>query len=124
MGSTIAGQALFDSGPHRFVTRSLGTLFVPPLFFDPVQVTTDVITPLELSIEQRGRLVGPGEAGLWSQVEAIRAAAEAQLNGDLVDNHGRVWVNMTFLRFRPADRVDRGRVVSLAYEADYIRLAG
>jgi len=60
---------------------------------------------------------------LWDQVEAVRAQAEIPLTGELIDNNGRSWPDMTLLQFRPDDRVDRGRVISLAYTVHYIRLA-
>ncbi len=121
--STHAGQSLFNSGPHRFAARSMGRLWVPPLALDSLPDLTVVFTAnLEVSVRQTGRLIGSGEADLWSQVETIRARCEAKLLGTLVDNAGRSWPNMTLLTFRPADRVDRGRVVSLAYTADYVRL--
>ncbi|RMH26183.1 MAG: hypothetical protein D6693_07690 [Planctomycetota bacterium] len=121
--STIAGQALFNSGPHRFIIKPVGMLFVPPLTFDPIQTTTDVITPLEFAVIQTGRLIGASEADLWAQVDLIRLRAEARLTGDLVDNASNTWAGMTLLRFAPEDRADRGRAISLAYRADYIRLA-
>ncbi len=121
--STIAGQALFNSGPHRFILKPLGTLFVPPLVFDPIQTTTELVGPLELAIIQTGRLIAPTEADLWAQVDLIRVRAEARLKGTLIDNNNISWLNMTLLRFVPEDRVDRGRAISLAYRADYIRLA-
>jgi hypothetical protein len=121
--SSIAGQSLFNSGPHRFVVRAVGSLYFPPLSIDFLQTTTEVIGPIELAIEQRGRLVAASPSALWTLVTAIKSAGEAQLTGALIDNNGQSWSNMTFLRFRPADRVDRGRTLSLAYEADYVRLA-
>lgn len=122
--STIAGQSLFNSGPHRFIVRTVGRLWVPPLTLDALQDLTTVYTAnLEVAIKQTGRLTGTSVADLWSQVETIRARCEAKLNGTLVDNNGQSWTNMTLLTFRPADRVDRGRIVSLTYTADYIRLA-
>lgn len=121
--SSIAGQTLFDSGPHRFALKPVGMLFVPPLFFDPIQTTTNVVTQLEVAIVQSGRLTAATAASVWAQVELIRAAAEAQLTGDLIDQHGVVRPGMTLLRFDPASHLDVGRVVSLAYEARYIRLA-
>lgn len=121
--SSINGQVLFDSGPHRFVVRSLGTLFFPPLSIDFLQTTTELIGPIELAIRQTGRLVSTTESGLRSLVDAIQAAGEARVNGVLIDSAGQSWSDMTFLRFRPEDRVDRGRVISLVYRADYVRLA-
>lgn len=121
--SSIAGQTLFNSGPHRFIIKPVGMLFVPPLVFDPIQITTNVITPLELAIIQTGRLVGTTEQDLWNQVAAIQTQAEAQLTGALITNNAITWTNMTLLRIAPDDRVDRGRAISLAYTAIYIRLA-
>lgn len=121
--STHAGQSLFNSGPHRFSMRTAGKLWVPPLTLDSLQDLTTVFTAnLEVSVRQSGRLIGSSETDLWSQVDTIRARCEAKLFGTLVDSAGRSWTNMTLLTFRPADRVDRGRVISLAYTADYIRL--
>jgi hypothetical protein len=122
MSSSIAGQTLFNSGPHRFYVKPVGMLFVPPLFFDPLQTTINVIVPLQLSIIQTGRLIGTSEQDLWSQFSAIQLAAEAQLNGVLIDNNNISWLDMTLLRFASEDRVDRGRVISLAYTATYVRL--
>lgn len=122
MSSSIAGQSLFNSGPHRFQINRVGMLFVRPLFFDPIQTTINVITPLQLMIIQIGRLVGADEQDLWSQFDAIKLAAEAQLNGILIDNNNISWLDMTLLRFTPDDRVDRGRDISLAYSATYARL--
>ena len=120
--STINGQGLFNSGPHRFVTRVLGQLALPPLAIDFLQTATEPLGANELAIVQRGRLVDTTTAGLWAQVDAIKSAAEGMLTGTLVDNNGRSWTGMTLLRFVPDDRVDRGRVVSLGYRADYVRL--
>lgn len=123
MASSIAGQTLFGSGPERFVARSVGTLFLPPLALDALQTTTQPIADLELWIMQTGRLVGTDEDDLWDQVEAIRAQAEVPLTGSLVLPSGRTFSSMTLLRMRPEGPVEHGRRVSMAYRADYIRLA-
>jgi hypothetical protein len=123
MASSIAGMILFASGPERFVVRPVGTLFLPPLALDALQFTTQVIAPLELRIEQTGRLVGDDGDDLWDQVESIRTQAEAQLTGTLVLPSGRTFSNMTLLRMEPEGPIERGRKVSLSYSADYIRLA-
>lgn len=124
MASTFAGMSLFNSGPHRFAERPGGRVFLPPLQFDDLTDITVVFpSALELAVEQRGRLIGADEADLWSQIDAIRAEAEVARTGTLVDNAGRSRADMTLLLFRPSDRIDRGRVVSAAYDALYIRLA-
>lgn len=120
--STFAGLGLFNSGPHRFALKTLGALWVPPLALDPLQSRVEVFAVnLELQIKQTGRLVALTEADLWSQVEAIRARVNARTLGTLVDNTGQTWTGMTLLTFRPAEEVDRGRLFSLAYTADYVR---
>ncbi|TVQ34451.1 MAG: hypothetical protein EA376_00140 [Phycisphaeraceae bacterium] len=124
MGSEFAGQVLFDSGPHRFVIRSVGRLWLPPLAIDELQDAIEVLArPIELAIVQTGRLVFETDDDLWDQVELIRSRAESALKGTLIEHSGREWEDMTMLRFRPDDRVDRGRRISLAYRVDYIRLA-
>ncbi len=121
--STIAGQSLFNSGPHRFVHGEVGRLWAPPLRLDALQDRI-VVFPvnLELVIRQVGRLVGSSEADLWAQIATIQARCQSLLNGSLVDNSGNTWTNMTLLSFEPSRAADRGRVVSLAYTAVYARL--
>jgi len=123
MASTIDGQTLFDSGPERFVVRSVGTLFVPPLAINDLQSTTTLYGDLELWIVQTGRLVAVDDDGLWDQIDAIRAQAEIPLSGSLVLPNGRTFAGMSMLRFRPESEFDRGRVVSVSYRVDYIGLA-
>lgn len=121
--SVFAGQTLFNSGPHRFIVRPVGALWVPPLRLDSLQSRVEVYSVnLELRIVQSGRLIGASEADLWAQVDAVRTRCNARLTGTLIDNAGQTWSQMTLLTFRPAAAVSRGRVISLAYTADYIRL--
>lgn len=122
MGSTIAGQALFDSGPQRFVVKPVGKLYLPPLTLDALQDSTVVIGDLELWIVQTGRLVGTDDDDLWDQIDLIRQRAEAALNGTLVIPSGESFTDMTLLRMKPEGPIEHGRAVSMAYRADYIRL--
>lgn len=120
--STFAGLGLFNSGPHRFAVKAVGALWVPALALDPLQVRVEVFAVnLEMQIRQTGRLTALTEPDLWAQVEAIRVRANARTLGTLVDNTGQVWTGMTLLTFRPEEQVDRGRLFSLAYTADYVR---
>lgn len=121
MGSTFAGLTLFNSGPHRFIVGRLGRLTRGP-FLTPLGLpfTTDEGVR-EVLILQTGRLVATTDAALWVLVDAIQAAAELPTTGTLVDHHGRAWTTMTLIRFQPAEQIDRGRTVSLGYEARYLR---
>lgn len=121
--STIAGQSLFNSGPHRFAHGRVGRLWAPPLRLDSLQDRIVVFpTNVELVIRQSGRLIGAGEADLWAQVALIQSRCEALLTGALVDNSGTTWPSMTLLEFAPEPATDRGRAISLAYAAVYARL--
>ncbi len=118
--SSLAGNTYFNSGPHRFTTRTLGSLVVSPLAIDFLQTDHVVLDKLQLVIIQTGRLIGTDWDNLWDQVDTIKSAAQSRVFGTLIDNNGRSWPNITIVRFKPEDRVDTGRVVSLAYRTDYI----
>lgn len=121
--STIAGQSLFNSGPHRFVHGQVGRLWAPPLRLDTLQDRI-VVFPvnLELVIRQDGRLIGASEADLWAQVALIQQRCESLLTGALVDNSGNTWTGMSLLSFEPDGHAARGRSISLRYSATYARL--
>jgi hypothetical protein len=119
--SSLAGNSYFNSGPHRFTTRTLGSLVISPLAIDFLQTGHTVLGTLELVVVQTGRLIGTSWDDLWNQVNVIKSAAETRVFGTLIDNNGRLWTSMTIVRFRPEDQVDTGRVVSLGYRVDYIR---
>lgn len=119
MASTFAGLSLFDSGPHRFGVGRLGRHFLEPDRGINSAPTTWDRGKAEPTVFQRGRLVAPSDAALTALVDAIRAEAELPRTGTLVDHHGRSWTNMTMLRFEMEDRIDRGRLVSVAYTVLY-----
>ncbi len=121
MGSTISGQALFDSGPQRFAIKPVGSLFLPPLTLDDLQHTTVVVEDLELRVVQTGRLIGADDDDLWDQIELIQDRAEAVLTGALVLPSGKILASMSLLRMKPTGPIEHGRTVSMAYEVDYIR---
>ena len=50
-------------------------------------------------------------------VELVAASEAADQAGVLIDNSGRSFSNMWFIEYTEADRVDRGRVWSVAYTA-------
>jgi hypothetical protein len=122
MSSTFKGLNLFGSGPHRFSVWRQGQALQSELFLVPPMPGTRYLGLVELRVTVQGRLVAPSETALW----ALRDAITAQLldppePGTLLDLHGRAWMDMSFVRFRPGDRTDRGRVRSLAYTAQFLR---
>lgn len=122
MPSSFAGESIFDSGPHRFRRLPLGLQVVPVMALDGVSPGSVALGNLELIIEVRGRLLAPSDADLDVLLDAVAALLTyPPTQGDLIDHHGRTYEGVSFVRFEPADRTDRGRTVSLAYTARFIR---
>lgn len=122
MASTFAGLSLFNSGPHRFTLARCGRVVRGP-FETPLDLpqSTDEGRGIELRIQQFGRLIAPTNAELWTQIEAIRAEAEARRTGTLIDHHGKQWLAISLITFEPARRIDRGRVFSVSYRCTYLK---
>jgi len=79
---------------------------------------------LELDVIIVGRLVASGESALWTLRDAVKAQlAHPPTPGTLIDLYGHTWTNMSFLTFQEMDRVDRGRVWSVAYKAIFRKIA-
>lgn len=122
--SSYNGSDLFGSGPHRFVLGPLGEYVLRMARVDPFQAGSQAVGPLEETVTVRGRLVALTEEGLWGLVDAIHAElTDPPTVATLVDEHGREWEGMSFIRFEAAEPTQRGRERSLGYEAGFIRLA-
>jgi hypothetical protein len=121
MASTFGGVAYFNSGPHRFIVRRLGRLVQGPFATElDLPYSTDR-GPAEVSIVQTGRLTASTNAALWTLIDAIQTKAESTQTGTLIDHYNRQWTNMRLIRFQADDRIDRGRVFSVRYRAEYLR---
>lgn len=120
--SVFGGVSYFASGPERFRMGRRGELTRGP-FANPntFPVSQSYGQDLELSFVQTGRLVNATAAGLWADVDAIVARAEAFTPATLVDTFGRSYSEMYMLSFTPEEAVDFGRAVSLAYSVFYLR---
>ncbi len=130
--SGFAGVDVFGSGPHRFVEEARGVVVVPRLRLGTPVSGSVSLGAAEVGVVVRGRLVGPDQAGLAAQLGAIEGLlTDPATVGTLTGLSGESWPEMSFVRFERAgwDRasgggfVDRGRVVSLAYVARFVRLA-
>lgn len=123
MSSSFKGKDLFGSGPHRFAQSRQGQVMLSWISLGTTQPGTVAIGLTELDVLVTGRLVAAGESALWTLRDAIVAELEeSPAEGVLIDLHGHQWDEMTFIDFREGDRADRGRVVSLAYEAVFRRI--
>jgi|ERR1043165_7783286 hypothetical protein len=122
MPSSFKSLDLFGSGPHRFAVARQGQALESELFQSPPNSGTRYLGPVELQVIVIGRLISSDEAGLWTLRDAITAQLlDPPSPGALVDLHGRSWADMSFVGFIAADRTDRGRQVSLSYEARFIK---
>lgn len=122
MGSSFKGKDLFGSGPHRFAMGRQGQLLVRDLDFGGLTPETFPIGLEELTVKVVGRLVAASESGLWVLRDAVvDELLDPPTAGELIDLHGRSWADMSFVRYVEADRVDRGRVWSVGYEAEFRR---
>lgn len=120
--SSFKSLDLFGSGPHRFAIAREGQALQSELFTDPPDSGTRYLGPVELQVTITGRLIAADEAGLWTLRDAITAQLlDPPAPGTLIDLHGRSWPDLSFVGFTPADRTDRGRTISLAYEARFVR---
>lgn len=120
MGSSFKGVDLFGSGPHVFEVGRQGRRVVSLSV-----VSGDASVPgtfesgdYELRVTVKGRLVASSESGLWSLRDAITAQAAFEVSGgDLIDQHGHTWSGVKLFQVEWAGAVDRGRVLSIGYEA-------
>jgi len=121
MPSTFKSLDLFGSGPHRFASGPEGQALSSELFLPSPGPGTLYHGLAETRVTVTGRLVAASDAALRTILDAILAELlDPPAPGTLVDHHGRSWADMSFVSFRQEDRTDRGRVVSLAYEARFI----
>jgi len=123
MPSSFNSLDLFGSGPHRFQEGRRGQVWLEPEQQAPAGDATELLGERELDVVVTGRLVGAGESALWALRDAITSElTDPPTSATLEDQSGRQWADMSFIDFRPADRVDRGRAFSLGYRALFRRL--
>ena len=125
MPSSFDSTDLFGSGPHRFHLGPFGQQIIQRTTLDPGQAGTQAIGPLDADIRVRGRLVADDDSALWSLINTIAAKlTDPPTVANLNDLHGHSFKDFAFISFTPADRIDRGSKVSMAYEARFIHFGG
>ncbi|MDX2131607.1 MAG: hypothetical protein SFY69_06120 [Planctomycetota bacterium] len=121
--STFKGLNLFGSGPHRFEEGPRGQLITVDYFEGGIGGGSTAQGPIDWVVVVRGRLVSGSESGLRGLRDAVLAQVQdTPTPGTLVDDHGRTWTGMSFVKFAEDGAVDRGRVFSTAYEAVFQKL--
>lgn len=121
MASSFDGDDLFGSGPHRFQVLRDGFLVLPDDSSFAPTTRNLIYGAFELQVYVFGRLVAASNSALWSQRDAIQSALDDLDVGTLVDLNGRSWTGMSLVRVDWGERVDRGRLVSVSYEARFHR---
>ncbi len=122
MPSSFKSLNLFGSGPHRFALARQGQALASELFSSPPNSGTRYLGLVELQVIVKGSLVAATETDLWTLRDAVTAQLlDPPSPGTLIDLHGRTWTDMSFVGFIAGDRTDRGRVVSLEYEARFVK---
>lgn len=122
--SSYKGVDLFGSGPHRFWVGRRGHQLVSYLSQGLPAPGSFTVGLVELTVLVRGRLVAGNEADLWSQRDVIAGMlVYPDVPGTLVDTTGRAFTQMTFARYTEGQGVDRGRLWTLSYAAEFRRLA-
>jgi hypothetical protein len=122
MASSFKGLDLFGSGPHVFEVGRQGRRVVSlsAVGGDPSLAGTFESGDWEPRVEVTGRLQAGSESALWALRDAIAAqAAFGVSGGDLIDQHGRAWSSMKLLEVNWGSAVDRGRVLSIGYTAEF-----
>lgn len=122
--STFNDLDLFGSGPHRFTLAPLGEYVLVNARIDPFQAGSQPIGPLDLTITIRGRLVADSEEDLWTLRDAIAAQLTHPPTTATLKEGGagnRSWQDMSFTNFTALGPTDRGRRLSLAYTATFVR---
>jgi hypothetical protein len=123
MPSSFKGLDLFGSGPHRFASLREGTLVVTGFALGGSSPGGVALGLVDVEVRVLGRLVAVSEPVLWRLRDAIAAQlAFPPVPGVLVDQFGRRWEGMSLTWFEPAEKTDRGRERSLAYECAFRRL--
>ncbi len=120
--SSFKSLDLFGSGPHRFAVSRQGQAVTSELFDSPPAPGSHYRGLVELEIVITGRLVAATESDLWTLRDAITdQLLDPPAPGTLIDHHAREWDGMSFVKFTPGGPPDRGRTVSLAYEARFLK---
>ena len=123
--SSFEGLNLFGSGPARFRQMAQGSVVVANYVIGATPANGSTAQgPIELDVVVRGRLVAGNEGALWELRDAITAVlTDPPTTGSLFDDAGRKWEDMSLVRYVEGDRVDRGRMVSVGYEAVFRKFA-
>ena|GEM_PF-916803 len=132
------GKSIFGSGPVRVVIEPRGAVLIPRLRLNQPVSGSVLIGPAELVVQIRGRLVASDEATLRGlEQEALATLTNPPTVSRLVEPSGVQHDDMTYVSFErrgwgvagsardglgEVGTIDRGREVSLAFVARFVRV--
>ena len=125
MPSSFNSTDLFNSGPHRFILGPEGDQVIPNSAIAPTNPGTQAIGPLDGTVLVRGRLVADSDEGLWTLIKAIEdQLTDPPTAADIIDSHDHTFKSMSFVSFTPLAPFDRGRTISVPYQALFTHFGG
>lgn len=135
---TFDGKSIFGEGPMRMVIEPRGSVLIPRLRLNVPVSGSVVIGPAELAVQVRGRMIGADEQALGDLLgDALSSLTTPPTVGTLTDPMGVQYEGMSFVSFEQRSwgaggsardglgeqgTIDRGRVVSLAFVARFVRI--
>jgi hypothetical protein len=120
---TFDGVEIFGTGAYHLVVLERGVMLVPRLRFGVLSSGSLVAGEIELTAVVRGRLVHDKLTDLWAAVSGIEALlTNPPTMGVLSDGLGQVLTDMSFVSFRTEQRLERGRLIALPFEATFVRI--
>ncbi|HPO92089.1 MAG TPA: hypothetical protein PL072_01335 [Phycisphaerales bacterium] len=116
------GESIFGEAPARLTIGPAGDMVVPNSRLSPFSPGSQAVGPLELSLKVVGRLVVDTDAELDGYLGYLNSLlTHPPLTATVSDDTGREWTSMSFVRFEPTGPIERGRRVSLGFEATFVR---
>ncbi len=120
--STLDGQDLFGSGPHRIRPEGPKRALQTRRFAGLSGELVIDMGACSRQIVQDGRLQAPSAAELNAMIVAIEALADGQLH-TLQDNHGRQFQRVVIEEFQPTTPIQAGRGYWCEYTLHYRQLS-
>ncbi|HYC99837.1 MAG TPA: hypothetical protein VEB22_01300 [Phycisphaerales bacterium] len=118
--SSFDGLDLFGSGPCTFTAGPRGSQWARKIDLGTNDAGIHILGAHTVSVEVRGRLTAANAAALKAVTDALDAAAGNK--GDLVDDTGRTWPDLTLIEIVYEAPPESGRLWSIPYRAYFAGL--
>lgn len=124
MAVRFDGKKIFGDGPQRVSVHPIGQELLQRFRMLPNAPGMQPNGTLDFAVVVKGRLVYDDEESLWTRRELIaEELTDPPAAKQFEDGVGRDYGEMRFVTFTAGDRTDRGRKVTLAFEALFVAFA-